>query len=140
VTPVAVALALIVRDGRCFVQRRDPAARFCPGLWEFPGGKLEPLESPGAALLRELQEEIRWRPGHSVALPRLSHSYAEHRVLLHPFLCTGPDQPRTALAWGWFTRAELARLPMPEASHRLLETDWTGANGAGDAGGRFPLA
>ncbi len=41
-------------------------------------------------------------------------------VALHPFLCAGPAAPRTALAWGWFTRAELARLPMPEANRGLL--------------------
>jgi len=115
-----VAVALILDRGRCFVQRRDPGARSCPGLWEFPGGKLEPQESPRAALLRELREELDWRPGRAEALPALAHDYPDLSVTLHPFLCQGPAGPRTALAWGWFTRAELARLPMPEASRGLL--------------------
>jgi 8-oxo-dGTP diphosphatase len=119
-TATAVAVALILDRGRCFVQRRDPAARRFPGLWEFPGGKLEPGESPRAALLRELREELRWRPDRARALPALGHAYPDFTVLLHPFLCAGTEPPRTALAWGWFTRGQLARLAMPEASRRLL--------------------
>jgi 8-oxo-dGTP diphosphatase len=117
----AVAVALILDRGRCFAQRRDPASRHCPGLWEFPGGKLEPGEAPREALLRELREETGWRPGQAVALPVLAHAYPDRRVELHPFLCTGPDAPRTALAWGWFGRDQLARLPMPEANVGLLQ-------------------
>jgi 8-oxo-dGTP diphosphatase len=113
-------VALILDRGRCFVQRRDPAAASCPGLWEFPGGKLEPGESPRAALLRELREELRWRPDQALARPALSHAYPGFSVLLHPFLCAGTGPPRTDLAWGWFTREQLARLPMPEASRPLL--------------------
>ncbi len=115
-----MAIALILREGRCFVQRRDPASRRCPGLWEFPGGKLESGETPRAALLRELREEIGWSPARADALPALRHDYGDFAVALHPFLCAGPAAPRTALAWGWFTRAELARLPMPEANRGLL--------------------
>ena len=119
-TRTEVAVALILDRGRCFAQRRDPGARSCPGLWEFPGGKLEPLESARAALLRELREELGWRPARVAALPALEHDYPDFSVVLHPFLCHGPAAPRTALAWGWFTRAELVRLPMPEASKGLL--------------------
>ena len=119
-TVTDVAVALILRQGRCFAQRRDPAAAHCPGLWEFPGGKLEPQEAPRAALLRELLEELDWRPGQAAALPVLRHAYPDRMVALHPFLCAGAGTPRTALAWGWFTRAELARLPMPEANLGLL--------------------
>jgi 8-oxo-dGTP diphosphatase len=114
-------VALILSRGRCFVQRRDPAARRFPGLWEFPGGKLEPGETPREALERELLEELRWRPGTAASRPALAHAYADFSVILHPFLCEGAEAPRCALAWGWFTRAELARLPMPEASRGLLE-------------------
>ena len=121
---VAVAVAVIRHRGRCFLQRRDPGARVAPGLWEFPGGKLEPGEAPAAALVRELLEETGWAPDQAVPPAPLGHAYPHGRVLLHPFLCeTAPDRRpdlATPLAWGWFTPAELARLPMPEANRDLL--------------------
>jgi 8-oxo-dGTP diphosphatase len=120
----AVAVAIIRHRGRCFLQRRDPAARVAPGLWEFPGGKLEPGETPLAALVRELREETGWTPGPALALGPLGHDYPYGRIDLHPFLCDAGPGPRpalaTGLAWGWFTRAELARLPMPGANRGLL--------------------
>ena len=118
-TETAVAIALILDGGRCFVQRRDPAAARFPGLWEFPGGKLEPQESPLAALGRELAEELGWSPATAEALPVLRHRYPGLAVALHPFLCRG-SRPRTRLAWGWFTARELAALPMPAANGLLL--------------------
>jgi mutator protein MutT len=120
VSGTAVAVALVLHRGRCFAQRRDPAAGRFPGLWEFPGGKLEPGESPGDALARELEEELGWRPERPEPLPVLCHAYPGFTVTLHPFLCRGPFSPRTALAWGWFTRAGLAGLAMPQASVELL--------------------
>ena len=115
-----VAIALILRQGRYFLQRRALDAAFGPGLWEFPGGKLEPAESPVQALLRELIEEVGHRPARCTALAPLRHCYPDRAVTLHPFLCEGGDQPRTGLAWGWFTRPQLERLPMPAANPFLL--------------------
>ena len=115
-----MAVALILRHGRCFAQRRDLRADRFPGLWEFPGGKLEPGEAPAAALVRELGEELRWRPGRLEPLTLLRHDYPGFSVVLHPFRCEGPCAPRTGLAWGWFTPAGLAGLPMPEANRGLV--------------------
>ena len=114
------AIGIIRRDGRCFAQRRALDAAVLPGFWEFPGGKLEPLETPREALLRELEEETGYRPERVEALPTLCPAYGEVTVLLHPFLCGGPGQPRTALAWGWFTPAELALLPMLPVNAAIL--------------------
>lgn len=116
----AVALALLHREGRWFLQRRDSASAHLPGLWEFPGGKAEDGEGPEAALRRELREELAWAPGALRSLPAISHAYADRAVLLHPFLAEGPELPRTALAWGWFTAEEASRLPVPEANAPLL--------------------
>jgi len=121
-TCVDVAIALIPRRGLWFAQKRGAGPVF-PGLWEFPGGKREPLEAPEQALLRELREEVGWVPERTRALPVLRHAYPGQVVQLHPFLCHGASDlegPRTALAWGWFTTAQLARLPMPAANLGLL--------------------
>lgn len=123
-TPVHVAVAVIRHRGRIFVQRRDLAAPRAPGLWEFPGGKLEPAEPAEAALFRELLEEVRWTPSRAAALEPLAYAYTHGTVVLHPFLCeVPPARPpvlTTPLAWGWFTREELGRLPMPAANGGLL--------------------
>ena len=116
----AVAIGLILHRGRCFAQRRDLRSSRFPGLWEFPGGKLEPGEAPADALARELAEELQWRPGRIEPLAVLRHDYPGFPVALHPFRCEGPFTPRTALAWGWFTPAGLAGLPMPGANLGLV--------------------
>lgn len=115
-----VVLALILRDGRYFLQRRDSANPVLPGLWEFPGGKVEPSETPLEALRRELQEEVGLVLDAHQALPVL-----EGRLRLHPFLIECRGNPHTALAWGWFTPEEMLRLPIPPANaplvHSLME-------------------
>ncbi|HXC15893.1 MAG TPA: (deoxy)nucleoside triphosphate pyrophosphohydrolase [Holophagaceae bacterium] len=118
---VAVAIALLRREGRWFLQRRDPASGHLAGVWEFPGGKVEPGESPEAALRREMLEELSWAPGELHALDPITHAYPDRVVTLHPFLSEGPELPRTALAWGWFRAAEAARLRVPEANGPLLD-------------------
>lgn len=117
---VAVAIALLHCEGRWFLQRRGLDAPHLPGLWEFPGGKAESGESPEAALRRELEEELSWRPGALQALSPIIHAYADRTVTLHPFLAEGPALPRTALAWGWFSAAEAGSLAVPEANGPLM--------------------
>lgn len=110
-----VALALMRRGDRWFLQRRDPANPVLPGLWEFPGGKVEVGETPEEALARELLEEVGLvlrvaRPG-----PIL-----EGMVRLHPFLVDTEGDPRAELAWGWFTADEMLRLPIPPMNVALI--------------------
>ena len=110
-----VALALLQRDGRWFLQRRDPSNPVLPGLWEFPGGKVETGESVIECLHRELREELDLVTGEVRPLPGL-----EGRVRLHPFLVQAEGQPRTELAWGWFEVAEMKRLPVPPMNQALI--------------------
>ena len=111
-----VALGILVRQGRWFLQRRDLGNSVLPGLWEFPGGKVEPGERPEEALVRELVEEVALRPDSFRACPAL-----EGPPRLHPFRIEAGGHPRTPLAWGWFSLEESRRLPMPPANRLLLE-------------------
>lgn len=108
-------LALIHRDGRYLLQRRAASNPVLPGLWEFPGGKVEGGETILEALGRELQEEV----GMTI-LAAQPLSLLEGPVRLHPFRVTAAGNPRTPLAWGWFTAAEILRLPVPPANVPLL--------------------
>jgi mutator protein MutT len=120
VNAIVVAIALLHREGRWFLQRRDLRSGHLASAWEFPGGKAEPGESPERALWRELEEELSWAPGGLRALDPITHTYPDRVVILHPFVAEGPDLPRTGLAWGWFTAAEATRLRVPEANAPLL--------------------
>jgi 8-oxo-dGTP diphosphatase len=110
------ALALLRRGDRWFLQRRALDNPVLPGLWEFPGGKCEAGEAPEQALARELHEEIGLHPRGLWAWPVL-----EGAVCLHPFLVEADGAPSTALAWAWFTAAELRRLPVPSQNHALID-------------------
>jgi mutator protein MutT len=120
-TALRVAIGLIGHQGRYFLQRRDPAAVVLPGVWEFPGGKLKPRESPLDGLLRELREELDWSPEAVSPLPRIRHAYPDREVELHPFLCRGTLPAGVRLAWGWFTPGEMSRLILPEANAPLID-------------------
>lgn len=116
-----VALAVVWRGNRLFLQRRDPAGSVLPGRWELPGGKVAAGETPEDALRRELQEEVALAVGTLHSLPVLEHTYPDRKVRLHPFRVQADGQPRTSLAWGWFTPEEALRLPLPEANLRLFK-------------------
>jgi mutator protein MutT len=111
-----VALALIRRGDRWFLQRRHAGNPVLPGLWEFPGGKSEAGEQPLETLGRELREET----GLELRSAR-PYAILEGTVCLHPFLVEVDGDPRTDLAWGWFTIEELRRLPIPPMNQALIE-------------------
>ncbi len=111
-----VALALIRRGERWFLQRRDLGNPVLPGLWEFPGGKSEAGETPQQALRRELREET----GLDLRTARPCTAL-EGTPRLHPFLVEADGDPCTGLAWGWFAVEEMRRLPIPPRNRALIE-------------------
>ncbi len=111
-----VALALIRRGERWFLQRRDPGNPVLPGLWEFPGGKAEGGEPPLETLARELREET----GLALRAVRPC-TVLEGTPRLQPFLVEADAEPRTDLAWGWFTVEEMRRLPLPPRNRAFIE-------------------
>jgi 8-oxo-dGTP diphosphatase len=125
-TPIllVVAAALIDAQGRVLVQQR-PAGKQHAGLWEFPGGKIEPGETPPAALVRELAEElgIRVDPAALTALTFASEPAGERQLILLLYrVAQWQGEPRAleAAALRWVTPAALRTLPMPPADTPLV--------------------
>jgi 8-oxo-dGTP diphosphatase len=127
---LVAAVALIDPDGRVLIAQR-PAGKAMAGLWEFPGGKLEPGETPEAALIRELAEELGIDTWASCLAPLsfASHSYPDFHLLMPLFACRrweGVPRPREHAALRWARAGELASHAMPPADRPLVAVlrDW----------------
>jgi 8-oxo-dGTP diphosphatase len=85
---INVVCALIVDNGKILVVQHGPSSHH-PGKWEFPGGKVHPGESPEAALIREIREELEMEIGIIIPLDPAIYTYPDKAILLNPFLCSG---------------------------------------------------
>jgi 8-oxo-dGTP diphosphatase len=124
------AVALIDADGRVLLAQR-PKGKSLAGLWEFPGGKVEPGESPEAALIREMKEELGIDTWKSCLAPLTfaSHSYPEFHLLMPLFACRrweGIALGREGQALAWVKPQNLRNYPMPPADLPLIPIlrDW----------------
>lgn len=135
-TPKAVkvvlvsAVALIDAEGRVLLARR-PEGKSMAGLWEFPGGKVEPGETPEAALVRELHEELGIDTWASCLAPLTfaSHTYDTFHLLMPLFACRkwqGIPHPKEDQALAWVRPERLRDYPMPPADLPLIPIlrDW----------------
>lgn len=121
---IVVAAALVDRDGRLLVQQR-PEGLSMAGLWEFPGGKLEPGETPEQALIRELAEELAIDVDHACLAPACfaSEALGEKHLLLLLYVCRkwrGTPVAQHASALRWVRPVELHALDMPPADKPLI--------------------
>ncbi|MGG5821228.1 bifunctional GNAT family N-acetyltransferase/(deoxy)nucleoside triphosphate pyrophosphohydrolase [Falsiroseomonas sp. HW251] len=118
------AVALIDGDGRVLLARR-PEGKALAGLWEFPGGKVHPGETPEVALIRELKEELAIDVAESCLAPFAfaSHGYENFHLLMPLFLCrrwSGQPTPVEGQALAWVRPQKLADYPMPPADKPLV--------------------
>lgn len=121
---LVAAVALIDRDGRVLLAER-PEGKSMAGLWEFPGGKVEPGETPEAALIRELHEELGIETWDSCLAPLTfaSHGYESFHLLMPLFACrkwNGTPHPREGQRLSWAHANELRNYPMPPADVPLI--------------------
>jgi 8-oxo-dGTP diphosphatase len=121
---LVAACALVDVDGRVLLARR-PEGKKMAGLWEFPGGKLHPGETPEAALIRELKEELGIEvAGHCLApFAFASHAYKTFHLLMPLYLCRrwrGRPDGREGQTLAWVRPDRLADYPMPPADKPLV--------------------
>jgi 8-oxo-dGTP diphosphatase len=123
-TVLVVAVALIDTDGRVLIAQR-PEGKKLAGLWEFPGGKVEPGERPEQALIRELQEELGIDVAESCLAPLTfaSHAYEEFHLLMPLYVCRrwmGQVVGAEGQAIAWVRPLKLKDYPMPPADIPLI--------------------
>ncbi len=129
-TVLVSAVALIDADGRVLLAQR-PEGKSMAGLWEFPGGKIEPGETPEAALIRELHEELGIDTWTSCLAPLTfaSHSYEDFHLLMPLFACRrwhGIPHAREGQRLAWVRACDLTGYAMPPADIPLIPIlrDW----------------
>ena len=123
-TVLVTAVALIDSDGRILIAQRPPGKSLA-GLWEFPGGKVDPGETPEAALVRELREELGIEVEEACLGPFTfaSHSYETFHLLMPLYLCRvwqGTPEGREGQVVKWVRANQLADHPMPPADKPLV--------------------
>jgi len=121
---LVAAVALLDADGRVLLARRPPGKPMA-GLWEFPGGKVDPGETPEAALIRELREELAVDTVESCLAPFTfaSHAYEDFHLLMPLYLCRkwkGRVTPLEGQEIKWVMPSRLADYPMPPADGPLV--------------------
>jgi len=121
---LVVAVALVDADGRVLLAQR-PAGKAMAGLWEFPGGKVHEGETPEAALIREIKEELGIDTSEACLAPFTfaSHRYESFHLLMPLYLCrrwTGIVTPREGQSLAWVRPLKMDQYPMPPADKPLV--------------------
>ena len=121
---LVVACALVDPDNRILIAQR-PEGKALAGLWEFPGGKVDPGESPEDALIRELREElgVETKTACLAPLTFASHAYPDFHLLMPLYVCrrwTGIPESREGQALKWVRAKALRDYPMPPADEPLV--------------------
>jgi len=120
--PIKVAIAVIKKDGKIFIQKR-PKKGLMAGLWEFPGGKVE-KETPKKALEREINEELGIKIKNIKKIRRIKHGYTRFSVDLHCYSADfnkGKIKLKIATDGRWVKPGQLKKYPFPAANVKLIE-------------------
>ena len=121
---IEASVGVISRNGKIYIQQRLKNGLMA-GLWEFPGGKIELMESPEECLIREIREELGVEIQIQNKLMIIKHSYTQFRVTLHVFKCRslkGKIKAVRCQQWKWVYPALLTKFPFPAANKRIVDS------------------
>jgi 8-oxo-dGTP diphosphatase len=118
---IIVVAAVIEQDGRFLVTRRQHGVHLA-GMWEFPGGKIDPGETHVSALRRELREELDTDVVVGELVFDVTHEYPDRAIAIYFYRCTllGAPQPLLGQEMRWVARGELSSLGFPPADEELI--------------------
>ena len=117
-----ISVGVVEKNGRLLITRRSPDVML-GGLWEFPGGKVQRGETPEAACIREIKEEVNLDVSIDGHVARVRHAYSHFKVILDVFRCrylSGRVHRRGPVAHRWVTFRQLDRYPFPGANRKFL--------------------
>jgi mutator protein MutT len=117
-----VVAAVIEANQRFFVTRRQPGVHLA-GMWEFPGGKIDPTETHSSGLRREIREELDVDVAVGELIHHTTHAYPDRTVELFFYRCRLLGDPRPVLGqeMRWVNRDELPTLALPPADAELID-------------------
>jgi A/G-specific adenine glycosylase len=117
-----IAIGVVFKKQKVLItKRRDDG--LLGGLWEFPGGKIMAPETPEAACVREIKEEVNLNVGIRQFLTRVSHAYTHFRISADVFICdylSGRVSLNDPVDYRWITVKDIALYPFPKANHKFI--------------------
>jgi A/G-specific adenine glycosylase len=117
-----IAVGVIYKNGRMLITRRKPEG-LLGGLWEFPGGKIRKDESPAAACVREIREEVNLNVAIEAHITQVKHAYTHFKIQLEVFTCqyiSGKVKLKGPVDYRWITWQEIDQFPFPKANHKFI--------------------
>lgn len=117
-----IAIGVVRRNGRILITRRKPDG-LLGGLWEFPGGKIAPEESPAQAVKREIAEETALIVCNLSYLTRIKHAYTHFKIMAEIFVCDyagGKIKLNGPTDYRWIYPAQIEEFPFPKANHKFF--------------------
>ena len=118
-----IAVGVVFKNGRVLITRRKPSG-LLGGLWEFPGGKIQRGESPAAACIREIKEEVNLAIKVDSHLSRVKHAYTHFKIIMDVFCCSyvsGKIALNGPVDHDWISLQKLDDYPFPKANHKFFD-------------------
>ena len=121
-TPLVVVVAAVIEEHDRFLVTRRQEGVHLAGMWEFPGGKIDPAETHAAALRREIREELDADVHVHDLVFHTTHAYRDRTIALYFYGCSldGTPRPRLGQEMRWVARGDLPSLEFPPADEALI--------------------